>query len=312
MRGAARNGDPARSSLERILIPMYSTCIFCHSRFGRNDLVEAWPVGRRLAFDAAQGRLWAICSRCGRWNLAPIKDRWQAVEACESQFVMARARHSTDDIGLARDDRGLDLVRIGSPTRRELAAWRYGRALRRRRVEMWALIPAAHRRSRLTRVDTGSDTIDIRRRDLANVRLRDVDGMPALDVHQHHGVATLRGPRALTAARAILPWVNRSGATAAEVDRAVAMIEDAQRPAWPQPPQVALQPAEGFSLTELRPEHRLAVEMAANEEIERRAIEGDLAALEREWRSAEEVARIADDLFTPSWIADRMRRAIRA
>ncbi len=46
--------------------------------------------------------------------------------------------------------------------------------------------------------------------------------------------------------------------------------------------------------------------MVANEEIERRALEGELASLEREWRDAEEVARIADDLFVPSWISQRL------
>jgi hypothetical protein len=45
---------------------------------------------------------------------------------------------------------------------------------------------------------------------------------------------------------------------------------------------------------------RLALEIAANEESERRAMEGELALLAAAWRSAEEVAAIADDFFTPS------------
>lgn len=281
---------------------MYSTCIFCHSRLGQNDLIEAWPAGRRLAFDATKGRLWVICPRCGRWNLAPIEERWEAVEACQAQFEMSRARYSTEHIGLAQDPRGLDLVRIGSPPRREFAAWRYGRVLRRR-ISM-----AVRRPRRLARIDTGAGIVEIRARDLANVHLRDVDGTPVLDIRQRRGIASLRGTRALTAARAILPWVNRSGGTAAEVDRAVAMLEDERDSAWPKPADAIRQPAEGFSLIKLEPEHRLAVEMAANEEVERCAIEGELAALEREWRDAEEVARIADDLFTPRWISERLAR----
>lgn len=43
---------------------------------------------------------------------------------------------------------------------------------------------------------------------------------------------------------------------------------------------------------------RLALEMAANEDTERRALEGELAHLEREWRSAEEIAAIADGLLS--------------
>ena len=42
---------------------------------------------------------------------------------------------------------------------------------------------------------------------------------------------------------------------------------------------------------------RLALEMAANEDAERRAMEGALAELEAAWREAEEIAAIADNLF---------------
>lgn len=44
------------------------------------------------------------------------------------------------------------------------------------------------------------------------------------------------------------------------------------------------------------PVEALALEMALNEEAERRALEGELAALEAAWREAEEIARIADAL----------------
>jgi hypothetical protein len=42
---------------------------------------------------------------------------------------------------------------------------------------------------------------------------------------------------------------------------------------------------------------RLALEMAANEDTERRALEGELAVLEAAWRQAEEIAAIADGMF---------------
>jgi hypothetical protein len=41
---------------------------------------------------------------------------------------------------------------------------------------------------------------------------------------------------------------------------------------------------------------RLALEMAANEDVERRALEGELSELEAAWREAEEIAAIADAL----------------
>ena len=47
--------------------------------------------------------------------------------------------------------------------------------------------------------------------------------------------------------------------------------------------------------------------MAAHEDAERRALEGELARLQAEWREAEEIAAIADDLLLP----DRVRRFFR-
>ncbi len=42
---------------------------------------------------------------------------------------------------------------------------------------------------------------------------------------------------------------------------------------------------------------RLALEMAANEDSEREALQGELAELESAWREAEEIAEISDTLF---------------
>jgi hypothetical protein len=120
--------DPNR--LERL--SMYSTCLFCARSLGRNETIEPFPVGRRVAFDGANGRLWVVCARCGRWNLSPLEERWEAVEACEHAFRGTRLRYSTENIGLARAADGLHLIRIGRPERPELAAWRYGSTFARR------------------------------------------------------------------------------------------------------------------------------------------------------------------------------------
>src|SRR5262249_23653387 len=59
--------------------------------------------------------------------------------------------------------------------------------------------------------------------------------------------------------------------------------------------------------------HRLALEMALHEEAERRAIEGELAELERAWREAEEIAGIADSLLVPEGVdasMEKMRRQV--
>jgi hypothetical protein len=112
---------------------MYSTCIFCHTELGANEAIEHFPVGRRLAFDAAKGRLWVVCRKCERWNLTPVEERWEAIEECERSFRATKLRTSTDQIGLARLSEGLELVRIGQPLRPEFAAWRYGDQFGRRR-----------------------------------------------------------------------------------------------------------------------------------------------------------------------------------
>ena len=111
---------------------MYSHCLFCGTAFGSNQELEHLPVGRRVAFDQAKGRLWVVCRSCARWNLTPLEDRWETIEACEKRFRNTQVRVSTDNIGLARMPEGLELVRIGKPLRPEFAAWRYGQQFIRR------------------------------------------------------------------------------------------------------------------------------------------------------------------------------------
>ena len=111
---------------------MYTACMFCQKPLGSNEVIETFPVGRRLAFDAARGRLWVVCRKCERWNLTPLEERWEAVEDCERLYRGTRIRASTENIGLARHPEGLELVRIGKPPRGEFAAWRYGDQFGRR------------------------------------------------------------------------------------------------------------------------------------------------------------------------------------
>jgi hypothetical protein len=66
----------------------------------------------------------------------PFEQRLEAIDDCERHFRGARARFSTEHIGLARINERLELVRIGPALRPEFAAWRYGRVLRRRRLRM--------------------------------------------------------------------------------------------------------------------------------------------------------------------------------
>jgi hypothetical protein len=112
---------------------MYRSCIFCSAPLGSNEAIERFPVGRSLAFDGEKGRLWAVCPRCARWNLAPIEERWEAIEDAERLFRDTRLRVQRESIGLAKLRDGSRLIRVGEALPGELAAWRYGQTLFRRR-----------------------------------------------------------------------------------------------------------------------------------------------------------------------------------
>jgi hypothetical protein len=111
---------------------MYQRCLFCNGFLGHNRALEELPIGRRLAYDQARGRLWVICPACCRWNLTPIDERWEAIESCERAFRTTRVRASSENVSLAQLAEGLELVRIGRPLPVEFAAWRYGRHFLRR------------------------------------------------------------------------------------------------------------------------------------------------------------------------------------
>ena len=124
---------------------MYSTCIYCDRSLGGNQVIEAFPVGRGLAFDPEKGRLWVVCRSCRRWNLSPIEERWEAVEQCERTFRELRTRVHSEEIGSAVHPEGLRLIRIGDPIPVEFAICRYGEAFSRRakRVAFYSGIGAA-------------------------------------------------------------------------------------------------------------------------------------------------------------------------
>jgi hypothetical protein len=121
---------------------MYSTCLFCNGKLGTNQIVEHFPVGRRLAFDAAKGRLWVVCALCQRWNLTPIEERHEAIEECEKLFRGTYVRVSTGNVGVARLHDSIDLIRVGKPLRPEFAALRYGGEFMSRRARSYAIAGA--------------------------------------------------------------------------------------------------------------------------------------------------------------------------
>ena len=113
---------------------MFATCAFCDSRLTGDGGPSGLGVGRRFAFDEWKGRLWVVCPRCSRWNLAPFDDRLERIEALARLAPDGKLLAKTDQVALIRWET-YDLVRVGKPPRVELATWRYGERLRQRERE---------------------------------------------------------------------------------------------------------------------------------------------------------------------------------
>ena len=113
---------------------MYRACAFCNGKLDGDGGPSGLGVGRRLAFDEWKGRLWVICPKCSRWNLAPLDDRLERIEALARAAGEGRVAAATEQVALIRWQT-YDLVRVGKPRRLEFATWRYGERLRARRRE---------------------------------------------------------------------------------------------------------------------------------------------------------------------------------
>jgi hypothetical protein len=324
---------------------MYSTCLFCHGSLGGNEVVEVFPVGRRLAFDPAKGRLWVVCPRCKRWNLTPLEERWEAIEECERRFRGTVRRRSTENVGVAYLSSGLTLVRVGEPLRPELAAWRYGRELgwrrTRRAVAMGLGLTGAaalgvagapigggllaltvayglgnHRlgdlipRRVVARVRADGRVLEVRREDIERtvVYPDHRSGGHSLLLHHRGGVEPLRGEKACGALAKLMPAINHAGAAKHVVADAATILDSADSiddyVAW----MLKLAARPRFGILELPEAASLAFEMALNEDVERRALDGELATLERSWREAEEIAAIADSLLVPAGVLSALQR----
>ena len=318
---------------------MFKTCMFCNRSLGTNEVVEHFPVGRRLAFDAQRGRLWVVCRKCERWNLSPLDERWEAVETLERLFSQTRVRVSTENVGLAKHPEGLELVRIGAPQRPEFAAWRYGDQFGRRRKRAFlygagaaVVVGGVAIGGMVTGVLSGAvlaqsgnfvnlwtngrtlvklDTPDgrvlkLKQPDLLGTRLRPSESGEGflLEVRKKKEKHQFEGAEARRMISAIMPRINSAGGKARTVQEAVDAIEDQGHPEAFLDDVVT-----GHRFTDKKgvPGYinkmprptKLALEMALHEEQERRALEGELWRLERAWEHAEEIAAISDNLLLP-------------
>ena len=130
--------------------------------------------------------------------------------------------------------------------------------------------------------------------------------------------ATLTGASAEEAMRRILPIYNGGGASSDQVRSAVETLtelggdhpEAAFRGAAARVREFGARQSFGDtgSLQHLPRDVRLALEMAANEDVERRALEGELTVLEQAWKDAEEIASIADELLLPAGLPSALQK----
>ncbi len=344
---------------------MHSTCLHCTRPLGTNEVLETLPIGRRIAFDAANGRLWVVCKHCGKWNLVPFDTRLESIDAAERLYSATVTRYSTDNIGLARVREGLELVRIGGAPRPEFAAWRYGERYRRRRrntmlaggagvaiaggiavagsTMLFGLVGlgtfwsygvldsvwrfSTRRRARCRVVSPGDGRpITLWHHQLQGATIG-WDGVePSLDLSapglgaRSGGALRWTGPALRGIGRRVTGGLNFLAGNRRDLEGATRLLAETKGEMVPWLRQrTGVQCARGgenhswrypgigsphwrsyqspyLRLGLLPARERLAIEMWMNEDIERIWLEGELKLLEREWREAERLAKIADDL----------------
>ncbi len=322
---------------------MFQTCAFCSGALGGDGGASGLGVGRRFAFDGWKSRAWVICQRCGRWNLTPLDGRLDAVAALDRMAAAGRVAATTEQVALVRAG-AYDVVRVGKPPRIEMAGWRYGERLKARERErlkvvvpvtlafvgitiatniaaggttawMFGQFPQAANQIYTWTVGRRSVGIEppvcARCGAIMHLRARHVQEA-RLSHTAHHDVglllkcpschaegALLHGPDAERALRSGLTYVNlkKGRRVKRKAEEAATAVE---RAGGPQELIAGAARAEVL-VGSLKGAQGLALEMAVDEQAEVRE-------LEREWRRAEEIADIADNLLTPPSIEAELKR----
>lgn len=313
------------------------SCLFCHRTFPENQTLEHFPAGRRVAYDPWRGRLWAVCPSCARWTLAPLDSRWETLESLERLTRGgARLLGQTENVALlAAED--LEIVRVGRAELREESWWRYGREFSARRqragrtarrgkvfdaltfllmsgIPFWGLSDAAHWIARARRKEFGPiawsglsycpgcggalDRIGFDEAEHVVILPGGAEGLklwygcPWCRDRQETGHA-LTGLGAEHLLRRFLAHANFAGGTEGGVRAAMDLVE-----AHPEPERLLGRVAGSrTAVAQLTLRGSLALEIALNQDVERRLLEMELDELEARWRDEEEIAAIADDLL---------------
>src|SRR6059058_2761106 len=260
---------------------MYRACAFCNGKLDGDGGPSGLGVGRRLAFDEWKGRLWVICPKCSRWNLAPLDERLERIEALARAAREGRMATATEQVALIRWH-GYDLVGVFVWNMPRMARWMYTGIVGRRAVGL-VEPPICERCGSVMR---------LRAKHMAHARVvpdakADL-GLVLSCPSCHSDGAMLTGPEAQAALRQGLTYLaltRRRGRERAE--DAARLVEGAGGPER----LIRDVARRELTLRSIAPDRRLALEMAVDEQAE-------VAGLERQWREAEEIAEIADGLLS--------------
>ncbi len=321
---------------------MYTTCAFCSGALGGDGGASGLAVGKRFAFDGWKSRAWVICQRCGRWNLTPLDTRLDAIAALERMAAAGRVAATTEQVALVRAG-AYDVVRVGRPPRVEMAGWRYGERLKaRERERLKVVVPVAAAFvgvSLALNLAAGGSTawflgqipgmsdqiytgivgyrkvnieppvcshcgsiMVLRARHVQHARLshtahQDLALILRCPKCEFPG-ALLEGADAERALRSGLTYVNLKKGKRVK-RKAAEAASYLERHGGPEE-LIASSARREITVSTLRGAEGLAMEMAVDEQAEVRD-------LEREWRRAEEIAEIADNLVVPPAIEQQLK-----
>ncbi|MGH7636087.1 MAG: hypothetical protein ACREOK_00420 [Gemmatimonadaceae bacterium] len=310
-----------------------NSCAYCDADLGRSETMPELPA-RSVAYDPATQRVWSVCPKCSRWTLAPLEpdERASLVERLEHRYV-AGAHAANVALGLAPLGDGT-MVRVGSASWSQFAAWRYGRKMRRQRrlawvygviawgsvawlwspwgeafldteIGLWSTIAAVlfvslrAMRQKVVHAPArsgGSASVSLAQAMKAQVEVWN-EGWRLL-APSSEGVSVLEGQGAVRALARLLPHMHRTGASERQVREAIGLIEQAGGPER----LIALMLSQrGISLgrhelTALPRRLMLALEMASNEESELTTLRGEMAAMRLDLNQAAQTAAIAEEL----------------
>jgi hypothetical protein len=322
---------------------VYTTCGFCSGALGGDGSSSGLTVGKRFAYDAWKSRAWVICQRCGRWNLTPFDSRIETIEALERMAAAGKVAATSDQVSLIRSG-SYDVVRVGQPRRVELASWRYGERMKaRERERLKVLVPiivvfvgatiafnaalggsfgymigqvpgmadniytgmVGRRKVNIEPPICAScgNVMVLRAKHIRHARLTETT---------HHDLALLLS----------CPLCNREGALLEGTDAELALrsgltyvnLKKARKLRKKAPEAASYLDRHGGAEAFIRNSARLELTVARLQGAEALALEmavdeqGELRELKRQWRQAEEIAHIADNLTIGPAVEEEFRR----